>query len=160
MIRDLNHKFHRSLRTTPISRKRSQSEKAILGALGEFRGMLGAALGIQKLILGIRNSILGMKFHDLSNTNTTILETTPGAIPGTDGNPPEDFIGTCILGACFQELGWSSRARRLGLSRVLLALPIGFRNGSTKRPIGFPNRSSNRTRKRPKAVPEYCWLSR
>ena len=34
--------------------KRSRSEKAILGALGEFRGILEAALGIQKLILGIR----------------------------------------------------------------------------------------------------------
>ena len=29
-----------------------------------------------------------------------------------------------------------------------------------KRPIGFPNRSSNRTRRRPKAVPEYCWIFR
>ena len=34
--------------------KRSRSEKAILGALGEFRGILGAALGIQKLTLGMR----------------------------------------------------------------------------------------------------------
>ena len=32
--------------------KRFRSEKAILGALGEFRGILGAALGIQKLTLG------------------------------------------------------------------------------------------------------------
>ena len=37
--------------------KRSRSEKAILGALGEFRGILGAALGIGNSILGIR------KFH-------------------------------------------------------------------------------------------------
>ena len=49
------------------------SEKAILGALGEFRGILGAALGIQSSILGIRNSILGMASHDLSNTKTKIL---------------------------------------------------------------------------------------
>ena len=36
-------------------KKRPQSEKAILGALGEFRGILGAALGIQKVILGMQN---------------------------------------------------------------------------------------------------------
>ena len=42
----------------------------------------------------------------------------------------------------------------------MLALPIGFRNGYESRPIGFPNHSTNRTRRRPKAVPEYCWLSR
>ena len=58
--------------------KRSRSEKAILGALGDFRGILGAALGIQNSILGIRNSILGMAFHDLSNTKTTTLGATPG----------------------------------------------------------------------------------
>ena len=71
--------------------KRSRSEKAILGALGEFRGILGAALGIRNSILGIRNSILGMAFHDLSNTKTKILGATPGAIPGNDGNPHERF---------------------------------------------------------------------
>ena len=43
-------KGFRSLGTTPMSGKRSRSEKAILGALGEFRSILGAALGIQKLI--------------------------------------------------------------------------------------------------------------
>ena len=80
----------RSLGTTPISGKKpSRSEKAILGALGEFRGILGAALGIQKLILGMQNSILRMASHDLSNTKTTILGATLGAIPGIDGNPHE-----------------------------------------------------------------------
>ena len=64
--------------------ERSLSEKGILGALGELRGILGAALGIQ-------NSILGMASHDLSNTKATILGATPGAIPGIDGNPREDF---------------------------------------------------------------------
>ena len=72
-------------------KKRSRSEKAILGALGEFRGILGAALGIRNSTLGIRNSILGMASHDLSNTKTTILGATPGAIPGIDGNPDERF---------------------------------------------------------------------
>ena len=71
--------------------KRSRSEKAILGALGEFRGILGAALGIRNSILGIRNSILGMASYDLSNTKPTILGATPGAIPGIDGNPHEIF---------------------------------------------------------------------
>ena len=42
-----------------------RSEKAILGALGVFRGILGAALGVQKLILGMRDSILGIASHDL-----------------------------------------------------------------------------------------------
>ena len=43
--------------------KRSRSEETILGALGEFQGILGAALGI-------RSSILGMASHDLSNMST------------------------------------------------------------------------------------------
>ena len=34
----------------------------------------------------MRNPILGMASHDLSNTKTTILGATPGAIPGIDGN--------------------------------------------------------------------------
>ena len=67
--------------------KRSRSEKAILGALGAFRGILGAALGVQKIILGMRNPILGMASHNLSNSKTTILGATPGAISGIDGNP-------------------------------------------------------------------------
>ena len=69
--------------------KRSRSERAILGALGEFRGILGAALGIGNSILGIRNSILGMASHDLINTKPTILGATLGAIPGIAANPHE-----------------------------------------------------------------------
>ena len=71
--------------------KRSRSERGILGALGEFRGILGAALGIGNSILGIRNSILGMASHDLINTKPTILGATLGAIPGIAANPPERF---------------------------------------------------------------------
>ena len=71
--------------------KRSRSEKAILGALGEFRGILGAVLGIGNSILGIRNSILGMASHDLINTKPTILGATLGAIPGIAANPPGRF---------------------------------------------------------------------
>ena len=71
--------------------KRSRSERAILGALGEFRGILGAALGVGNSILGIRNSILGMASHDLINTKPTILGATLGAIPGIAANPPERF---------------------------------------------------------------------
>ena len=32
-----------------------------------------------------------MASHDLSNTKTTILGATPGAIPGIAANPPERF---------------------------------------------------------------------
>ena len=71
--------------------KRSRSERAILGALGEFWGILGAALGIGNSILGIRNSILRMASHDLINTKPTILGATLGAIPGIAANPPERF---------------------------------------------------------------------
>ena len=71
--------------------KRSRSERAILGALGEFRGILGAALRIGNSILGIRNSILRMASHDFINTKPTILGATLGAIPGTAANPPERF---------------------------------------------------------------------
>ena len=94
--------------------KRSRSEKAILGALGAFRGILGATLGIRNSILGVQNSILGIASHDLSNTKTTILGATPRAIPGIDGNPHEgSSFAPSILGAFFQELGWSPRARLL-----------------------------------------------
>ena len=59
----------RSLGTTPISEKSALVvTRAILGAHGEFRGILGAALGMRNSILGIPNSILGMASHDLSNT--------------------------------------------------------------------------------------------
>ena len=77
----------RSVGTTPISGKRSRSEKAILGALGELRGILGAALGVQKMTLGLQNHILGMAPHGLSNVKTTTL----GAIPRNAANPPERF---------------------------------------------------------------------
>ena len=52
-----------------------------------------------------------MASHDLSNTKTAILGATPGAIPGIDGNPHERFsFAPSILGAWFQELGWSPRS--------------------------------------------------
>ena len=72
-------------------KKSSRSEKAILGALREFGGILGATLGIQKVSLGMQNSILGMASHELSNTGTTILGATLGAIPGSGGSPRERF---------------------------------------------------------------------
>ena len=81
----------RSLGTTPISGKTLSERKAILGVLGEFRGILGAALGVQKIILGIRNPILRMTSRDFCKAKTTILGATPGAIPGIDGNPHERF---------------------------------------------------------------------
>ena len=94
--------------------KSSRSEKALLGALGEFRGLIGAALGIQNSVLGMRTSILGMASHDLSNTKTTILRATPGAIHGIDGNPHGRFSFAQAFSERFSRnsgLGWSPRAR-------------------------------------------------
>ena len=106
--------FFRSLGTTPISGTRSQSVKAILGALGAFRRILRAALGVQKIILGMRNPILGIASHDLCNANATILGATPGAIPGIDGNPHDIFsFAHAFSERFFQELGWSPRPRFL-----------------------------------------------
>ena len=65
----------------------------------------GAALGIRNSILGIRNSILGMASHDLSNTKTTILGATPGAIPGIDGNPHERFSFAPLFSERFSRIG-------------------------------------------------------
>ena len=94
--------------------KRSRSERAILGALGEFRGILGAALGIGNSILGIRNSILGMASHDFINTKPTILGATLGAIPGIAANPPERFsFAPAFSERFFKNWGWSPRTRRL-----------------------------------------------
>ena len=106
-----NRRFSEAWGPPQFQEKRSRSEKAILGALGEFQGILGAALGIQNSILGIRNSILGMASHDLSNTK-----------PNSRSNSQSDsrnlweptwniFICPCILGAFFQELGRSPCAR-------------------------------------------------
>ena len=53
---------------------RSWSGKAILGAPGEFQGILGAALRVQKSILGMRNPILGMASHDLGNAKPQFSE--------------------------------------------------------------------------------------
>ena len=86
--------------------KRSRSERAILGALGEFRGILGAALGIGNSILGIRNSILGMASHDLINTKPTILGATSRSDSRNCREPTRKiFVCPCILGEFFQELG-------------------------------------------------------
>ena len=93
--------------------KRSRSEKAILGALGEFQDILGAALGVQKLILGMRNPIIGMASHDLSNAKTTILGATLGALPIIVANAPETFsFAPAFSERFFQELGWSACARQ------------------------------------------------
>ena len=90
----------------------SRSEKAILGALGEFRGILGAALGIGNSILGIRNPILGMASHDLINTKATILGATLGAIPGIAANPPEGFsFAPAFSERFFKNWGGSPRPR-------------------------------------------------
>ena len=79
----------------PPQKKPSASQKIAPGGIfqpgGSFlaRLMPWAALGIRNSILRIRNSILGMASHDLSNTKTTILGATPGAILGIGGHPHE-----------------------------------------------------------------------
>ena len=138
--------------------KRSRSEKAILGALGEFRGILGAALGIGNSILGIRNSILGMASHDLSNTKPTILGATLGAIPGIAANPPERFsFAPAFSERFFKNWGgprapdfrhYSTTIARLSLvsglergGRELLPGWVGMRDRGE---IGPPNRTPYR----------------
>ena len=71
--------------------KRSRSEKAILGALGEFRAILGATLGVQKIMLGMRNPVLGMASRDLCNAKTTVLGATPKRFPELMGTHMKDF---------------------------------------------------------------------
>ena len=58
----------------------------------ELQGIRAATVRIKKVILAIRNYILGMASHDLSNTKTTILRATPGAILGIDGGPTWKII--------------------------------------------------------------------
>ena len=54
----------------------------------------------------MRNPILGVASHDLTNTKTTILGATPGAIPGIVGHPHEIFsFAPSILGAFFSRIG-------------------------------------------------------
>ena len=84
-----NHHHSEAWGQPQFQAKHSRSEKAILGALGEFRGILGAALGVQKIILGMRNPILRMASHDLRHAKPKILGATPGAVAGIDGNPHE-----------------------------------------------------------------------
>ena len=92
----------------PNFRKNALAKRSFSELSESSGGILGAALGIQKLILGMRKSILRMPSHDLSNTKTTILGATPGAILGFDGHPHERFsFPPAFSGAFFQELGWS-----------------------------------------------------
>ena len=106
--------------TPQFQEKRSRSEKAILGAFGEFRppGILGPTLGIRNSALGIRNSILGMASRDLSNTKTTILRATPGAIPRIDGNPHERSPFAPSFSERFFENWGGPRAQEFGNFRT------------------------------------------
>ena len=94
-----------------VEEKSSRSEQAILGALGEFRGIL---VGVQKLILGMRNPFLGMASPDLRNAKTRILGATPGVIPGIDGNPHERFEFARVLGVFFKKWGGPRAAEKRG----------------------------------------------
>ena len=56
-----------------------------------------------------------MASHDLINTKPTILRATLGAIPGIAAKTTRKiFICPCILGAFFQELGWSPAHQSFG----------------------------------------------
>ena len=127
-----NHVYHRNLSfvAPPLlfseawgppqfQEKRSRSEKAILGALGEFRGILGAALGIGHSILGIRNSILGMASHDLINTKPTILGATLGAIPELPRTHPKDFHLPLHSRSVFSRIGVVPAHQIFGQREVL-----------------------------------------
>ena len=106
--------------------KRSRSEKAILGALGEFRGILGATLGIRNSILGIQNFILGMAPHDLGNTKTTILGATPGAIPGIGGNPHErSSFAPSFSERFFENWGGPRAEEKLTSSAIICVRMVG-----------------------------------
>ena len=90
--------FSEAWRPPQFQEKRSLNEKAILGALGEFQGILGAALEVQKIILG-------MASHDLSNAKATILGASPGAIPGIDGRPHQGLSFAPALSERFSRVG-------------------------------------------------------
>ena len=59
------------------------------------------------------NPILGMASHDLSNTKTTILGATPGAIPGIFGSPLERFSFAPPFSELFFENWGGPRAQEL-----------------------------------------------
>ena len=128
-------RFSKAWGPPQFQEKRSRSEKAILGALGEFRGILGAALGIGNSILGIRNSILGMASHDLINTKPTILGATLGAIPGIAANPPERFSFAPAFSERFFKNWGGPRASEV----FLLVLNLAFMSQAYAEMPGNPN---------------------
>ena len=63
--------------------------------------------------------------HDLSNTTSTILGATPGAIPGIDGNPHERFSFAPPFSERFFENWRGPRAQRLLLhTNCSVKLPL------------------------------------
>ena len=94
--------------------KRSRSEKAILGALGEFRGYSRSSSRNSKF--HFRNT----KFH--SRNGIPRLEQYENHSSRSNSRSHSQnwwepawkiFICPCILGTFFQELGWSPRTRIL-----------------------------------------------
>ena len=67
-------------------------EKRPFSELSESFGVFSEQLSeFRNWFSGMQNSILGMASHDLSNTKTTLVGATPGAILGIDGYPHERF---------------------------------------------------------------------
>ena len=103
--------------TAPISRKRSRSEKASVGPLEKFQGILGATLRAQQVILAMRKSILGMASHDFSNTKTTILRETAGTIPQLVETHRKDVLVPHAFSECFSSIGVVPARQTNGLPR-------------------------------------------
>ena len=83
------------------------------GGIREGRGRWGG---------GIRNSILRMASRDLINTKTHNSRSNSGSDSRNCREPTRKiFIRPCILGAFFQELGWSPRTRLMVFRKVSLA---------------------------------------
>ena len=78
---------------------------------GRVPGYSGSSYRSSKHTSRNEKSILGIASLDLSNTKTTILGATPGAIPGIDGNPN---VGGCQkggLGGCSPGMKTGTRVR-------------------------------------------------
>ena len=89
----------RSLGTTPIS------GKTLLKGHSRSSGRVPGYSRSSSRNSETDSRILGMASHDLSNTKTTILGATLGAIPGIDFNHMKDFHLTMHSRSIFSKIG-------------------------------------------------------
>ena len=86
--------------------KRASSDKAILGALGVFQGILGAALGMQEVTLGTRNSILRIYgISQLEQYEKHNSQSHSGSDSQIDENPHERFAFALAFSDQFLRIG-------------------------------------------------------